>query len=76
MMAGVSHGDADRAGHPGVADPQRPDLGSGHRDGGRRGDGAGPGAGKAGQGRVGGQAGDRGQLGDRQQARRGGTGGR
>ena len=45
MMAGVSDGDADRAGHPGVADPQRPDTGAGHRDGGRRGDGAGPGAG-------------------------------
>jgi hypothetical protein len=29
-MAGVSDRDADRAGHPGVADPQRPDSRAGH----------------------------------------------
>ena len=76
VVPGVGDGDADRAGHPGVGDPQRPDAGAGHGDGGRRGDGAGPGPGQAGHGGVGGQAGDRGQLGYRQQVRRGGTGGR
>jgi hypothetical protein len=67
VVAGVSDGDADRAGHPAVADPQRPGSRAGYGDDGRRGDGAGPGPGQAGHRRVGGQAGDRGQLGHRQQ---------
>ena len=67
VVAGVGDRQADRAGRPGVGDAQRADAGAGERDGGRRRDGACPGAGQAGQRRVGGQPGDRGEFRHRQQ---------
>ena len=54
-------------GWPGVGDAEGADAGAGQRDGGRRRDGACPGAGQAGQRRVGGQPGDRRQFRHRQQ---------
>ena len=59
VVPGVGDRQADRAGRPGVGDAQRADARAGERDGGRRRDGACPGAGQAGQRRVGGQPGDR-----------------
>ena len=67
VVAGVGDGQADRARRSGVGDAQRADAGAGQRDGGRRRDGACPGAGQAGQRRVGGQPGDRGEFRHRQQ---------
>ena len=67
VVPGVGDRQADRAGRPGVGDAQRADVRAGERDGGRRGDGACPGAGQAGQRRVGGQPGDRGEFRHRQQ---------
>ena len=86
VVAAVGDGQADRAGRAGVADAQRPGVRAGERDGGRRGDGACPGAGQPGQRRVGRQPGDRREFGHRQQVaaaqpagadrlRRGGAGG-
>ena len=67
VVPGVGDRQADRAGRPGVRDAQRADVRAGDGDGGRRRDGACPGAGQAGQRRVGGQPGDRGQFRHRQQ---------
>ena len=86
VVAGVGDRQADRARRPGVGDAEGADAGAGERDGGRRRDGACPGAGQAGQRRVGGQPGDRRQFRHRQQValrpaagsrsrRRGGAGG-
>ena len=59
VVAGVGDRQADRAGRPGVGNAEGADAGAGERDGGRRRDGACPGAGQARQRRVGGQPGDR-----------------
>ena len=62
VVTAVGDGQADRAGRAGVGHAQRPDVRAGERDGGRRGDGACPGAGQPRQRRVGGQPGDRRQF--------------